>query len=291
MVRRGSRRPPDEVYLRLVGGRGLVAYLLLKHTPAGVDALGPGERAHFCAGRAAGQQPPLERAARGGGEEPAHRRDRQLRGRRLVGPRVQADAATMRWSFTAGRSRPSTSSISDGSISLRPADHLWGQDTADVQAAIRAELGDDKVRVAQIGVAGENGVLFSAIMHDVNRAAGRNGLGAVMGSKNLKAVAVRGTQNVPQGNRQRTLPVTKWIGQDYKRAWPGRSRWARPAASLSPREDEQPARPQLPGSRFPDAKSIDGKLMAATIRNGARHLPGLPGLLQAGGRVRGPSIP
>ena len=64
---------------------------------------------------------------------------------------------------------------------------------APTQAAIRDELGDERVRVAQIGPGGENLVRYAAVMHDVNRAAGRNGLGALMGSKNLKAVAVRGT--------------------------------------------------------------------------------------------------
>ena len=123
-----------------------------------------------------------------------------------------------------------------------------------------------KRRVAQIGVAGENGVLFSAIMHDVNRAAGRNGLGAVMGSKNVKAVAVRGTQNVPQGNRPRLSPVVRWIGQDYKEsmAWavemgtPGSVYHHEKTSNLPVRNFQEP--------RFPDAKSIDGKLMAATIR-------------------------
>ncbi len=58
---------------------------------------------------------------------------------------------------------------------------------------------DSKVRIAQIGPAGENEVLYASIMHDINRAAGRSGLGAVMGSKNLKAVAVRGTMKVGSG--------------------------------------------------------------------------------------------
>jgi aldehyde:ferredoxin oxidoreductase len=85
-----------------------------------------------------------------------------------------------------------------------------------VQAAIQEELGDKRVRVAQIGPAGENLVLYSAIMHDINRAAGRNGLGALMGSKNLKAVAVRGTKNVPVAQRKQVTGVAKWLGANYK---------------------------------------------------------------------------
>jgi aldehyde:ferredoxin oxidoreductase len=75
--------------------------------------------------------------------------------------------------------------------------------------------------VAQIGPAGENQVLFSAVMHDINRAAGRNGMGALMGSKNLKAVAVRGSINVPVAVRQQVTGVAKWLGANYKElaAW------------------------------------------------------------------------
>jgi aldehyde:ferredoxin oxidoreductase len=106
--------------------------------------------------------------------------------------------------------------IKDGELEARPADHLWGLLTAPTQAAIHDELGDDRIRVAQIGPAGENLVLYAAVMHDINRAAGRNGLGALMGSKNLKAVAVRGTLNVPVMDRQRVTAVARWLGENYK---------------------------------------------------------------------------
>lgn len=92
-----------------------------------------------------------------------------------------------------GRSaRPVYLWLHDGSAELRPAGDLWGKKTADVDDLIRAELGDDKVEVAQCGPAGERLVRLAAIMNMANRANGRTGMGAVMGSKNLKAVAVRG---------------------------------------------------------------------------------------------------
>jgi aldehyde:ferredoxin oxidoreductase len=111
--------------------------------------------------------------------------------------------------------------IKDGAVEIREAGHLWGLKTAPVERAIRNELEDARVRVAQIGPAGENGVLYSAVMHDINRAAGRNGLGALMGSKNLKAVAVRGTMRVPVAERKPVTEVAKWLGQNYKElvAW------------------------------------------------------------------------
>ncbi|RME96857.1 MAG: aldehyde ferredoxin oxidoreductase, partial [Chloroflexi bacterium] len=111
--------------------------------------------------------------------------------------------------------------IHNQQVEIRPADHLWGMLTAPTESAIRQELGDQKVRVAQIGPSGENRVLYAAVMHDINRAAGRAGLGALMGSKNLKAVAVRGTQNVPVGKRAEVTGVAKWLGANYKQLMAG----------------------------------------------------------------------
>ncbi len=84
--------------------------------------------------------------------------------------------------------------IEDGRAELRPARHLWGRPPVDVQAQIRAELEDDKIRVLQIGLGGENQVRYAAITNELRHFNGRTGMGAVMGSKNLKAVAVRGHQ-------------------------------------------------------------------------------------------------
>jgi len=83
--------------------------------------------------------------------------------------------------------------IDDGTLEIRDAAHLWGQDTLESNHAIKKELGDDSVRVVSIGPAGENLVNYALIGCEYNRQAGRGGAGAVMGSKNLKAIAVRGT--------------------------------------------------------------------------------------------------
>ena len=87
--------------------------------------------------------------------------------------------------------------VHNGEAELRDADHLWGKDTGDAEDMIRAELGDKHIEVVAIGRAGENLVRFACIMDMSNRAAGRTGMGAVMGSKNLKAVAVRGDMKPP----------------------------------------------------------------------------------------------
>jgi aldehyde:ferredoxin oxidoreductase len=84
--------------------------------------------------------------------------------------------------------------VDEGKAELRDASHLWGKDTHETDDAIRAETADD-VAVACIGPAGENLALIAAIINDKHRAAGRSGVGAVMGAKNLKAVAARGNLN------------------------------------------------------------------------------------------------
>lgn len=83
--------------------------------------------------------------------------------------------------------------LHDGEAELRPARHLWGKPTSEVEDLLKAELGDEKVEVAQAGPAGEKLVRLAAIINMANRANGRTGMGAVMGSKNLKAIVARGT--------------------------------------------------------------------------------------------------
>ncbi len=80
---------------------------------------------------------------------------------------------------------------------LRAADHLWGQDTYQIQESLKAEIGSKSAKVLGIGIAGENQIPMAGIFCDHGRAAGRTGLGAVMGSKNLKAIAVLGNGEIP----------------------------------------------------------------------------------------------
>jgi aldehyde:ferredoxin oxidoreductase len=86
--------------------------------------------------------------------------------------------------------------INDDDVELRDASHLWGKSVWQTEEIIKTGLQDPLVRVSSIGKAGENGVLYAAVVNDLHRAAGRSGVGAVMGSKNLKAIAVRGTKGV-----------------------------------------------------------------------------------------------
>jgi len=86
--------------------------------------------------------------------------------------------------------------IEDDKAELRDASHLWGKSVWHTEETLKKEHQDPLVRVSSIGLAGENQVLYAAVVNDLHRAAGRSGVGAVMGSKNLKAIAVRGTKGV-----------------------------------------------------------------------------------------------
>jgi aldehyde:ferredoxin oxidoreductase len=86
--------------------------------------------------------------------------------------------------------------INDDVAELRDAAHLWGKSVWETEEMLKTSLQDPLARVSSIGKAGENGVLYAAVVNDLHRAAGRSGVGTVMGSKNLKAIAVRGTKGV-----------------------------------------------------------------------------------------------
>ncbi|HNW02899.1 MAG TPA: aldehyde ferredoxin oxidoreductase family protein [Burkholderiaceae bacterium] len=86
--------------------------------------------------------------------------------------------------------------INDDVVELRDAAHLWGKSVWETEETLKKSLQDPLTRVSSIGKAGENGVLFASVVNDLHRAAGRSGVGTVMGSKNLKAIAVRGTKGV-----------------------------------------------------------------------------------------------
>jgi aldehyde:ferredoxin oxidoreductase len=86
--------------------------------------------------------------------------------------------------------------VKDGNAELRDAKHLWGKITGEVDDLVKSELGDNKVEIMQVGPAGEKLVRFASIMNMSNRANGRTGMGAVMGSKNLKAIVVQGNSKL-----------------------------------------------------------------------------------------------
>lgn len=157
--------------------------------------------------------------------------------------------------------------VHDGEAEIRDASGLWGQLTKDTQKAIREELKDPLVRVAQIGPAGEKLVRYACIMNDLKYANGRSGLGAVMGSKNLKAIAVRGHNKLEFKDPEKIKELAKWHSENWLKH-PGalaRSRLGTSDGLLAMNADGiLPTRNFLKGS-FDHAEDISGEKMKDTI--------------------------
>ena len=173
------------------GGKALAAYLLLHELPAGVEPFGPANRLVIANGLLTGA--PVSTATRFtvAARSPLTGAYGESEAGGFWGPELRLagfDAIVI-----GGRAeRPVYVSIRDGEAELRDAGEFWGRDPEHVQDAIRRELGDKHTRILQTGLGGENLVRFAAITHELRHFNGRNGLGAVMGSKQLKAIAVRG---------------------------------------------------------------------------------------------------
>jgi aldehyde:ferredoxin oxidoreductase len=113
--------------------------------------------------------------------------------------------------ITGRAERPVWLSVVEGQASLCDAADLWGSDSYETQVRVRERMGEPRARIACIGSAGENVVKMASVMNDRGRAAGRTGMGAVMGSKNLKAIGVRGTASVPVADAEGLRAVARRI--------------------------------------------------------------------------------
>jgi aldehyde:ferredoxin oxidoreductase len=177
--------------VRLLGGRGLAAKMLYERVPAGIDPLGPENVLIWSAGTLSGTSAPSSGRTSVTCKGPAT----GLYLKVSVGGHLGAELKYAGYDYLvlSGRApHPVYLWIDDDRVEIREAQHLWGKGTRETDDLIKAELGDDEIQTGIIGPAGENRVLFSCIMVSRYNSASRGGVGAVMGSKNLKAVAVRG---------------------------------------------------------------------------------------------------
>ena len=196
----------EEMAKKYIGGIGLGIRLLLDHSKPGVDPFSPKNPLIVATGPLSGTMGPtagngiafVSKSPESGavGEAKSH----GFFGADLK--RAGYDAVI----FKGKAEKPVYVWIDDDSVQLMDAKHLWGKSPAETEDAIREELKDHYIRVAAIGPAGEKLVRIACILNDRTRAAGRTGLGAVMGSKNLKAIAVRGSKDVtvadPEGFKE-----------------------------------------------------------------------------------------
>src|SRR5215475_10134654 len=172
-----TRILPEDVYRKYPGGSALAAYLLLQTMPSGADPLGPDNVLVMAVSPLTGPAISGQRRMTPCARSPLTGAigDSQCGG---FFPAEMRAAGADAFVFTGQSKEPVYLWLHDGTVELRPAAHLWGKVTAEVDALLKEELGDPKVEIAQIGPAGENRVRFAAIMNMVNRANGRTGLGA-----------------------------------------------------------------------------------------------------------------
>ena len=203
-------------YRRYLGGTGFISYYLLSELPQGVDPLGSDNKLIFALGPVTGM--PMIGSGRSavGAKSPLSGGIALSQVGEYWGAELkQAGYDCIIVEGKAGH--PVYISIIDGEVSIKDAGHLWGKVTKETQQIIRKELKDEKIRVAMIGPGGENKVKFACIMNGLYDAAGRGGLGAVMGSKNLKAIAVRGHRTPSVADAEKLSEIRRWFADNmYK---------------------------------------------------------------------------
>jgi len=206
----------DEDLCRLyLGGYGIGAKVLFDRQAAGVDPLGPQNILGFLTGPFDGTE------ALGGsryvvvGKSPLTGGWGDANSGGSFGPHLKYAGYDAIF-FTGIAEEPVYLFVDNGRAELRSAASLWGKDTCETEDVLRSELGKD-VEVACIGPSGEKLALIAAVMNNKGRAAGRSGLGAVMGSKKLKAVAVRGRMKTPQADEN----LVKGLRKKYLSALTG----------------------------------------------------------------------
>ncbi len=206
----------EETAKKYIGGIGLGMKLWLSNSKAGVDplseenplvlALGPVSGTMFPTGGNGHAFISKSPETNGVGEAVSH----GTFGAELK--RAGYDAIV----FTGKAEKPVYLWIDDDAIQMFDAAHIWGKSPSETEDAIKDELGDYYIRVAAIGLAGEKQSKIACIINEKTRAAGRTGLGAVMGSKNLKAIAVRGTHDIIVAKPEEFMDMVKEFHERMK---------------------------------------------------------------------------
>ncbi|MBE9390939.1 aldehyde ferredoxin oxidoreductase family protein [Fervidicoccus fontis] len=198
----------EGVARKWLGSRGLGIYLLLKEMDPKVDPLGPENKLIIAAGPLTGTPAPTGGRYNVITKSPLTGYITFSNSGGYFGAELKKagyDAIVVE----GASDKPVYLYINDEHVELRDASHLWGKKMSETEAIIKKELNEEHLRVAGIGPAGENLVRFASIMNDVHRAAGRGGPGAVMGSKKLKAIAVKGSKEIPVADKNKFMNVVR----------------------------------------------------------------------------------
>ncbi len=257
--------PEKTFYRKYMGGSAMGGYYLLKHTPAHADPLGPENTLSLMVGVMTGA--PISGQARvsatakspvsgladesaAGGFWPAELKFAGFDGIVVHG---KSESPVYLW-------------VHDGEAELRDAEPLLGKFTADVEDTIREALDDDRIQILQYGPAAERGIRYSALVNNANRVNGRGGMGLVMASKNLKAVAVRGRQRPELADQDALMELARWGAKNVDDSGvAGFKRLGTSALVLSQSQTGGLPTRNWSSGTFEGAEAISGERMAETI--------------------------
>ena len=266
--RQVSTEEPGENFFRTYfGGWGLIAYYLLKEVKPGADPLGPDNVLVFANGPVTGAHVPGSGRNAVGAKSPLTGGF----GEADVGGFWGAELKRASWDgivITGQAEEPVYLWIEDDQVEIRDGANLWGRcaKTAKVEMVLKEELGDKRIRVTQCGLAGENLVRYACVINDLHHAAGRTGMGAVMGSKKLRAIAVRGTGRVELADRDKITQMTRQM-RDYYKEGAGQFLTDYGTSGAVAYINEQGALPtrNFQEGIFEGAKKITGQTMTETM--------------------------
>lgn len=267
---------PEKLAREWIGGRGFVSKTLWDRVPAGADPLGPENIVVVATGPLTGAPSLGAGRTHFGAKSPAT----GGYGDANMGGHFAPDLKQAGYDMiviTGAAERPQYLFIDDDRVELRDAAGLWGLGTMKTEETLKKELGEE-FQVATIGPAGEKLVNYSCISHDYGRQAARTGIGAVLGSKKLKAIVVRGTKTIPLAD-----PAAVYAkGQEMYRAVfdnPGMAQWTpEGTAGVVDWVNEVGAFPtrNFSSNWFSDHKEIDGHSLLEKLNPISKGCQGCP---------------
>ncbi len=260
---------PEAWEQAFLGGASLAARLLYPMLTPGLDPLSPEAPLLFLNGPLSGTSGPTVGRFVVCGKGPATGLWAESNCGGFWGPELRSCGYDGLW-ITGRAAEPVYLSLRDARLEFHTAGHLWGKDTYDTQALVKEELGRKSAHVAVVGPAAEQGVLFAGIYCDHGRTAGRTGLGAVMAAKNLKAVAVDGTQPIPLVDAAAYAPLRSASNRALKQDNEGQTLHelgTAGAANYSEYLGAMPAKYYHQGG-FEQVDNLSGSTMAETILAG-----------------------
>jgi len=257
---------PELVSRMYMGGATMAAYLLVKEIKPGIDPLGPDNVLVFCACPLNGSPVSGTNRFTAAAKSPLTGGYGEGEAGGWWGPELKA--AGFDGIIVTGQSpKPVYLWVADGEAELRDGSHLWGKISGEVQDLLTAET-EKRARVLQCGIAGERGVRLANIVNELKYFNGRTGLGAVMGSKKLRAIAVRGHGRMEPKDPEGLQAVLKWFREHYNREADTLHKFGTSRNLVAYSADGILPSYNFQKGQFEHAKEISGQYMAETILEG-----------------------